>query len=68
MCDQTTNTTEQIRAGTSAPLRCGTTPERLAALPDVPTSAQGGLAGLRGVGLAWDVCPERHAGADRRAA
>jgi tripartite-type tricarboxylate transporter receptor subunit TctC len=42
MCDQTTNTTEQIRAGTIRGFAV-TTPERLAALPDLPTAAQGGL-------------------------
>ena len=45
MCDQTTNTTEQIRGGTIRAFSV-TTPERLAALPDVPTSAQGGLPGF----------------------
>ncbi len=42
MCDQTTNTTEQIRAGTVRAFAV-TTPERINALPDLPTSAQGGL-------------------------
>jgi len=45
MCDQTTNTTEQIRAGTVRAFSV-TTPERVAALPDLPTSAQGGLPGF----------------------
>lgn len=45
MCDQTTNTTEQIRAGTVRAFAV-TTPERIAALPDLPTSAQGGLPGF----------------------
>ena len=45
MCDQTTNTTEQIRAGTVRAFAV-TTPERLGALPDLPTSAQGGLPGF----------------------
>jgi len=45
MCDQTTNTTEQIRAGTVRAFAV-TTPERVAALPDLPTSAQGGLPGF----------------------
>ncbi len=45
MCDQTTNTTEQIRAGTIRGFAV-TTPERVAALPDMPTAAQGGLAGF----------------------
>ncbi|MEO3471960.1 tripartite tricarboxylate transporter substrate-binding protein [Roseomonas sp. CAU 1739] len=45
MCDQTTNTTEQIRAGTVRAFAV-TTPERIGALPDLPTSAQGGLPGF----------------------
>ncbi|MBR0679340.1 tripartite tricarboxylate transporter substrate binding protein BugD [Roseomonas eburnea] len=45
MCDQTTNTTEQIRAGTVRAFAV-TTPERIPALPDLPTSAQGGLPGF----------------------
>ncbi len=45
MCDQTTNTTEQIRAGTIRAFAV-TTPERVAALPDLPTAAQGGLPGF----------------------
>jgi tripartite-type tricarboxylate transporter receptor subunit TctC len=45
MCDQTTNTTEQIKSG-SVRAFAVTTPERLEALPDVPTAAQGGLPGF----------------------
>ena len=45
MCDQTTNTTEQIRAGTVRAFAV-TTEERVASLPDLPTSAQGGLPGF----------------------
>jgi tripartite-type tricarboxylate transporter receptor subunit TctC len=45
MCDQTTNTTEQIRAGSIRGFAV-TTPERVAALPDLPTAAQGGLPGF----------------------
>jgi len=45
MCDQTTNTTEQIRAGTVRAFSV-TTPKRVAALPDLPTSAQAGLPGF----------------------
>jgi tripartite-type tricarboxylate transporter receptor subunit TctC len=45
MCDQTTNTTEQIRGGTIRAF-AATTPERLAALPDLPTAAEGGLPGF----------------------
>jgi tripartite-type tricarboxylate transporter receptor subunit TctC len=42
LCDQTTNTTEQIKAG-EVKVFTVTTPERLAALPDVPTSTEAGL-------------------------
>lgn len=45
MCDQTTNTTEQIRAGTIRGFAV-TTPSRIAALPDLPTAAEGGLPGF----------------------
>jgi tripartite-type tricarboxylate transporter receptor subunit TctC len=45
MCDQTTNTTEQIRAGTVRAFAV-TTPDRIDALPDLPTSAQAGLPGF----------------------
>jgi tripartite-type tricarboxylate transporter receptor subunit TctC len=45
MCDQTTNTTEQIKSG-SVRAFAVTTPERLEALPEVPTAAQGGLPGF----------------------
>lgn len=46
MCDQTTNTTEHIRAGTIRAFAV-TTPERIPALPDLPTSAEGGLPALQ---------------------
>jgi tripartite-type tricarboxylate transporter receptor subunit TctC len=45
MCDQTTNTTEQIRAGTIRGFAV-TTPNRIDALPDLPTAAEGGLPGF----------------------
>ncbi|HEY4250294.1 MAG TPA: tripartite tricarboxylate transporter substrate binding protein BugD [Roseomonas sp.] len=45
MCDQTTNTTEQIRAR-AVKVFAVTTRERVAALPDVPTAAEAGLPGL----------------------
>jgi tripartite-type tricarboxylate transporter receptor subunit TctC len=45
MCDQTTNTTEQIRAGTIRGFSV-TTAARIDALPDMPTSAEGGLPGF----------------------
>jgi len=45
MCDQTTNTTEQIKGGTIKAYAV-TTPERLDILPDLPTVAEGGLPGV----------------------
>jgi tripartite-type tricarboxylate transporter receptor subunit TctC len=41
MCDQTTNTTGQIEAG-QVKAYAVTTPERIEALPDLPTTAEGG--------------------------
>ena len=43
MCDQTTNTTEQIKGGTIKAYAV-TTPERLKILPDLPTAIESGLA------------------------
>jgi tripartite-type tricarboxylate transporter receptor subunit TctC len=43
MCDQTTNTTNQIKAG-EIKAYAATTPARVPALPDVPTAAEQGLA------------------------
>jgi tripartite-type tricarboxylate transporter receptor subunit TctC len=45
MCDQTTNTTEQIKAGTVKAYAI-TSPERNPALPDVPTATESGLPTL----------------------
>lgn len=45
LCDQTTNTTEQIRAG-SVKAYAITTPERNDALPDVPTTTEAGFPDL----------------------
>jgi tripartite-type tricarboxylate transporter receptor subunit TctC len=45
MCDQTTNTTEQIRGGTIRAY-AATTQARVASLPDLPTAAEGGLPGF----------------------
>lgn len=45
MCDQTTNTTEQIQGGTIKAYAV-TTPARLDILPDLPTTAEAGLEGL----------------------
>jgi tripartite-type tricarboxylate transporter receptor subunit TctC len=43
MCDQTTNTTGQIQAG-EVKAYAVTAPERLESLPDLPTTAEAGLA------------------------
>ncbi|MBE9607615.1 tripartite tricarboxylate transporter substrate binding protein BugD [Acetobacteraceae bacterium H6797] len=45
MCDQTTNTTEQIRAG-SVKAYAVTTRERLPSLPNLPTANEAGLPGF----------------------
>ncbi len=45
-CDQTTNTTSQIQAG-AVKAYAVTTPERLANLPDLPTTAEAGLPNLQ---------------------
>jgi tripartite-type tricarboxylate transporter receptor subunit TctC len=45
MCDQTTNTTNPIKAG-SIKAYAALTEQRLDALPDVPTAAEGGLEGI----------------------
>ncbi len=45
MCDQTTNTVEHIKAG-AIRVFAVTTPERLAVLPDVPTTAEQGMPDL----------------------
>lgn len=42
MCDQTTNTTAQIQAG-EVKAYAVTTPERVASLPDLPTTEEAGL-------------------------
>ncbi|WP_043836743.1 tripartite tricarboxylate transporter substrate binding protein BugD [Muricoccus aerilatus] len=45
MCDQTTNTTQQIRSGAVRAFAV-TTNERNAALPELPTAAEAGLPGF----------------------
>jgi tripartite-type tricarboxylate transporter receptor subunit TctC len=45
MCDQTTNTSSQITSGEVKGYAV-TTPERVESLPDLPTTAEGGLADL----------------------
>lgn len=46
MCDQTTNTTNQIKGG-KIKAYAVTSDERLKALPDVPTAEEGGLKGFQ---------------------
>jgi tripartite-type tricarboxylate transporter receptor subunit TctC len=46
MCDQTTNTTNQIKAGKIKAYAVATD-QRLPALPDVPTAAEAGLQGFQ---------------------
>lgn len=46
MCDQTTNTTKQIKGGTIKAYAV-TSPERLPVLPDVPTAIESGLANFQ---------------------
>jgi tripartite-type tricarboxylate transporter receptor subunit TctC len=45
MCDQTTNTTNQIKAG-EIKAYATTTKERLKNLPDIPTASESGLEGM----------------------
>jgi len=45
MCDQTTNTTGQIKAG-KVKVFAVTTPKRVPSLPDVPTAQEAGLPGF----------------------
>ena len=61
MCDQTTNTTNPIKAG-SIKAYAVLTDERLDALPDVPTAAEGGLEGIQIGDLARPLCAGRDAG------
>jgi tripartite-type tricarboxylate transporter receptor subunit TctC len=46
MCDQTTNTTNQIKAG-KIKAYAVTTPERVQVLPDLPTTQEAGLPGVQ---------------------
>lgn len=46
MCDQTTNTTQQIKAGTIKAYAV-TTPERLPLFPDLPTAAESGFKDMQ---------------------
>ena len=60
MCDQTTNTTGQIKAG-SVKAYAVTSAKRVPTLPDLPTMQEGGLKGFE-VGI-WHgrVCAKGHA-------
>ena len=65
MCDQTTNTTSQIKAE-KIKVYGVTTEKRVASLPNVPTMDEAGFKGLRGFGLAWSLRAERHSEAGDR--
>ena len=65
MCDQTTNTTSQIKAG-KIKVYGVTTKKRVPSLPDVPTMDEAGLKGFRGFDLARLLCPQRDAETDHR--
>ena len=60
MCDQTTNTTGQILGG-EVKAYAVTSPERLANLPDVPTTAEAGLPDFAARHLARPLRAGRHA-------
>ena len=63
MCDQTTNTANQIKEGQIKPYAV-TTRERIAILPEVPTLAESGVTGLRPLGLARHLGSQGHARTD----
>ena len=65
MCDQTTNTTSQIKAGTINVYGV-TTKKRLDSLAQCADYGRGWVKGVRGFGLAWSVCAEGHAETGRR--
>ena len=56
MCDQTTNTVNQIKTGKIKGYAV-TTKDRLAVLPDLPTLGESGVPGLRDDGLARALRP-----------
>ena len=64
MCDQTTNTAERI-LGDEVKAYAVTTPERIEALPDVPTTEEAGLGRPAGHRLARPVRAGRHAAGSR---
>ncbi len=63
MCDQTTNTTNQIKSGGIKPY-AATTRERIAVLPQVPTLNESGVKGFRPFGLARHLDSQGHARGD----
>ena len=65
LCDQTTQTIPQIKAG-NVKLYGVTTKQRIKALPDAPTLARAGPEGLRGGRVARHLRAQGHAQADRR--
>ena len=67
MCDQTTNTTSQIKGG-KVKVYGVTSAKRVPSLPDVPTLRGAGPEGLRGRHLARPVRAEGHAQAGDRQA
>jgi tripartite-type tricarboxylate transporter receptor subunit TctC len=60
MCDQTTNTTSQIKAG-KIKVYAVTTKKRVPSLPDVPTAAEAGLPNFEVTVWHGLYAPERHA-------
>ena len=64
MCDQTTNTTAQIKAG-KVKVYGVTSRQRVTSLPNVPDAARAGVEGFRGRRMAWALRAERHAEAGR---
>jgi tripartite-type tricarboxylate transporter receptor subunit TctC len=61
MCDQTTNTTEQIKGGTIKAYAVTTRPARLDIFPDLPTAAKPGLPGMEVSVWHGIYTPEGHA-------
>ena len=58
MCDETTNTTEQINSG-ALKVFAVTTDGRVASLPNVPTSAEAGLVPAFEVSVWHGLCRRR---------
>ena len=66
-CDQTTNTTSQIKAD-KVKVYGVTTLKRLTSLPKVPTIDEGRVERLRGYGMACSLRAQGHAETDHRCA